>query len=505
MRKSIRLRMAMILAIMLLSTIFLCWFVNKQFLGDYYETYKVDSLCSVYGTVQSALNEYQEEENYSELELKLDKLGADRNTTVRIFECYEAKTVLGVQVWVTPFYPADLTERDRIQIEEGISRLNQVRSAGKKPIITTNNYLVCKVKDSKTDVTYLELYGVLDDGKQIYVRTSFQAMTEAVDIANKFLGYVGIFVTLIGIIVMFFIAKSFTKPIENLNHIARKMARLEFNEEYEVKTQDEIGALGESINFLSKKLEQTISELKTANSKLQQDIKQKIEIDEMRKEFLSNVTHELKTPIALIQGYAEGLQDNISEDQESREFYCEVIIDEANKMNNMVKKLLSLNQIESGQDAIHFEHFDIVALIQGVLQSTEVLRQGKHVTVEFKETQSIYVWADEFMIEEVVTNYISNAINHVKEPNLIRILVQMEGELLRVTVFNTGDPIPNDELDKIWTKFYKVDKARTREYGGNGIGLSIVKAIMDNHNQTYGVENSKDGVSFYFTLDAKRS
>ena len=223
----------------------------------------------------------------------------------------------------------------------------------------------------------------------------------------------------------------------------------------------------------------------------------------MRKEFLSNVTHELKTPIALIQGYAEGLLDNINDDEESRNFYCEVIIDEASKMNKMVKRLLSLNQIEFGNNQVNIERFDLVSLIHGVLNSANILIQKKEAHVQFEEKETIDVWADEYMIEEVVTNYLSNALNHLGGDKVIDIKLTRLQDHVRVSVFNTGLPIPQEDVDKIWIKFYKVDKARTREYGGNGIGLSIVKAIMDSHNKECGVINHDNGVEFWFELDTK--
>ena len=223
----------------------------------------------------------------------------------------------------------------------------------------------------------------------------------------------------------------------------------------------------------------------------------------MRQEFLANVSHELKTPIALIQGYAEGLQDNVNDDPESREFYCEVIVDEADKMNKMVKKLLSLNQLEFGNGQVHLEHFDLQQVVQSVLSSSEILFRQKEVTLSYNGDHPVYVWADEYMTEEVVMNYVSNALNHIDGEKIIEVkIVSCDGKA-RVSVFNTGKPIPEEDIDKIWSKFYKVDKARTREYGGNGIGLSIVKAIMEAHNQAYGVKNYDNGVEFWFELDEK--
>ena len=281
------------------------------------------------------------------------------------------------------------------------------------------------------------------------------------------------------------------------------MSDLDFEARYESKVGNEIDMLGDNFNRMSTQLENTISELKSANNELQRDIEDKIKIDKMRKEFLDNVSHELKTPIALIQGYAEGLKENISDDPESREFYCDVIMDEASKMNKLVKNLLTLNQLESGKDAVVMERFDIVSLIRGVLQTMDIMIGQKEAKVIFDAQKPVYVWADEFKTEEVVTNYVSNALNHLDGDRQIEIKLIDEDSRVQVTVFNNGTPIPEADIPNLWNKFYKVDKARTREYGGSGIGLSIVKAIMESMNQEYGVQNFDNGVEFWFTLDRK--
>lgn len=305
-------------------------------------------------------------------------------------------------------------------------------------------------------------------------------------------------------IVILVMTNRITRPISELTKLSEKMSDLDFDARYQSRAGNEIDVLGDNFNKMSRKLESTISELKSANNKLQKDIEDKIKIDEMRKEFLDNVSHELKTPIALIQGYAEGLNENISDDPESREFYCEVIMDEASKMNKLVKNLLTLNQLESGKDAPVMERFDIVSLIRGVLGSMHIMIEQKEATVIFEETEPVYVWADEFKIEEVVTNYTSNALNHLDGERKVEIKVLQEEDCVKVTVFNTGTPIPEEDIPNLWNKFYKVDKARTREYGGSGIGLSIVKAIIESMNQKYGVCNYDNGVEFWFTLDCRQ-
>ena len=237
---------------------------------------------------------------------------------------------------------------------------------------------------------------------------------------------------------------------------------------------------------------------------MKKDIAHKEEIEQMRQGFLSNVSHELKTPIALIQGYAEGLKDGISDDPESMDFYCDVIIDEANKMNIMVKRLLTLNQIEFGEDELVIERFDIVELLQSVVAANDLRASQKGINLSFiSEDDKLDVWADEYKTEEVITNYLSNAINHCDFDKEIKVYYKKLDNVIRVYVFNTGKHIPEEDIDNIWVKFYKVDKARTREYGGNGIGLSIVKAIMDAYGKECGVNNVDGGVEFWFDLDAK--
>lgn len=279
------------------------------------------------------------------------------------------------------------------------------------------------------------------------------------------------------------------------------MSHLDFEASYEGDAEDEIGVLGRSMNTLSDKLKETIGELREANAALQKDIEEKIKIDETRKAFIADVSHELKTPIALIQGYAEGLTEGMCEDEESRNYYCEVIMDEAGKMNKMVKQLLTLTALEFGNDAPVIAPFDIDELIRDLLNSASILLTQNNAHVEYEPQNGLYVLGDEFKIEEVLTNYLNNAMNHLSGERVIRIRAERQEKLVRVTVFNTGDPIPEEDIPNLWSKFFKVDKARTRTYGGSGIGLSIVKAVMDAHGQQYGASNVTDGVEFWFTLE----
>ena len=336
------------------------------------------------------------------------------------------------------------------------------------------------------------------------ISTPMESIQTSARLSGQFTMYVGLVLIVCGAVAMYLYSRQFTKPIEDMAKAANQMSHLDFDVKVPTGSDDELGRLGNSINELSSKLELTISELKTANNELQKDIEQKVQIDEMRKEFLSHVSHELKTPIALIQGYSEGLKDNILDDEESKEFYCDVIADEAKKMNRMVQKLLTLNQIEFGNNQVNMERFDITEMIQNMVEASKILVEKQGVQIIFDEPET-HVWADEFMIEEVVNNYLSNARNHVTDGGIIKVSYCQHGKDLRVKVFNTGDHIPQEDIDKLWVKFYKVDKARTREYGGSGIGLSIVEATMKAHGKDYGVTNVEGGVEFYFEVESADS
>jgi signal transduction histidine kinase len=324
-------------------------------------------------------------------------------------------------------------------------------------------------------------------------------------VSNRFFLFVGIFATFISVIVIILLSKTISRPIMELSGISERMSELDFDAKYQPKKHSsrELEDLGSHMNKLSETLEATISELKAANNELQKDIQKKEQIDEMRREFLSNVSHELKTPLALISGYAEGLREGVNDSEESRNFYCEVITDESEKMNRMVNKLLTLNQLEFGNEKVEMVRFDITELIRGVIASSSLLAQQSGIEIIFEEEKPTYVWGDEFKIEEVVTNFLSNALHYAEGEKKIRIFYAFHDNLLRVSVFNTGKPIPEEDIDKIWIKFYKVDKARTREYGGSGIGLSIVKAIMDSLHRECGVINHSDGVEFWMELESE--
>lgn len=507
---SVRTKLIMIMILLMGIILVAFWVMNYALLSPFYESRKVKVLSRAYDSVNGIVSQDMEvadgqRQINEQGQLKLDII--DENSGISLY-VFTVSNYFGELIYRFEYPQVDKGQQQIVEDltqnylyssgEEG----QDMKKSGRKLIRSKDSYNVFKVYDSRIGTNYLELFGELESGSFVYLRTNTQNMRESISIFNQFIVYTGFGVVIMGVLAMIFFGNRFSKPIMQMTNIAKRMSELDFDVKYPVTTRDEIGVLGGSINMLSETLETTISELKSANNELQKDIEKKIQIDEMRKDFLSNVSHELKTPIALIQGYAEGLQENINDDLESREFYCEVIIDEARKMNKMVQKLLTLNQIEFGNNQVNFERFDIVALTRNIMSSVTLLAEQKEAAIGFdREYDPIYAWGDEYMVEEVVTNYISNAIHHVDGERRIEVIMEERDSVVRVRVFNTGKQIPEEDLDQIWVKFYKVDKARTREYGGSGIGLSIVKAVMDSMNQHYGVENRENGVEFWFELD----
>lgn len=472
------------------GTIGICWLLNSRFLGFFYMDHKTTVIKNVFNTLNEAADkEYLYKKWY-------------RSTFEEICVNDNLSILVMAPDRTTQLSSAGENSSDsmRISLMESILRSDISEHA---ILDSGSNYLVERQKDRNMNGEFLVLTGNLDDGNTIMIRTAVNSIKDSADVSNKFLLIAG----LISIIISFFIAivltSRITKPVMELTDISRKMTGLDFNARYKPrKHSNEIDDLGVHMNKMADKLEETIKELKQANTDLQHDIDIREKSESMRKDFLSNVSHELKTPIALIQGYAEGLEDGVSSNPDDMKYYCDVIMDEAKKMNHMVHQMLDLNQLEFGQKNVEMDHFDLVPIIDGLLRNSQILIDQNGIAVEFNIKGPVNVWADEFFTEQAINNYLTNAIHYaLYDKKIIIYITGAENNGVRVNVFNTGDHIPDESIPHLWEKFYKVDKARTREYGGSGIGLSFVKAVMDSFHRKCGVENVPGGVNFWLELD----
>ena len=479
----------LLLSIGLLNNFGLRWFYQNEKVSEIKEAYlKIDNEVMKIGSSGQHIIDESTEESVINNSLKSIILDYSNkyNITIALVDSFTNKAIY-----------SSAREGDGLisRIQDGF-----IGNQNQDILYTNNNYTIILHKTMK-NTSFIEGFGYCSDNQtMVIMSTPVASLKESVSISNRFLIYMAIIGFIITVILTFIISKMITYPILELAEISNKMGKLDFTAKYIGNRSDEIQTLGQNMNYMSDRLKKAIDELQEANELLKEDIKRKEAIDEMRKDFIANVSHELKTPIALIQGYAEGLNEGLCEDEESRKYYTEVILDESEKMNKMVKQLLTLSSLESGNSILHKENFNLTSLIESVLGSISILIGEKNVNIEFDSDKEIFLNADEFKIEEVVTNYISNSIHHVSDSGEIKINVSDDGENITFSVYNTGNPIPEKDLNNIWEKFFKVDKAHSRAYGGSGIGLSIVKAIVEAHNGTVAVRNILDGVEFSFKI-----
>lgn len=492
MRESIRFRLFTGVSCLIIFFVVLSYSLNSGYLGPYYIAKKENLLLESSREIDKI---YQG--NPLDISLEIEKLERTKGLNIIILALNDEikyNTRLRIFNGHTPGREPG-PGRDEINLPMVRALFNRQEN---------QKYIIENTKDPRLNTNFLNLAYKLNNEDILLLSTPLAAIEENAAIANQFFIFTGLITILIGTIIIFFYAKRFTSPILELNRIAHRMAKLDFSNKFSVKTNDEIGQLGQSINSLSDQLDKSITDLQDTNKKLVEDIQRERILEEMRKEFVSSVSHELKTPLALIRGYAEGLKLNVNEDEENKNFYCEVIMDEAIKMDRLVKGLLDLSQIESGYFKLEKSIFDVSALVDQVLSKYEPLFKEKGITLQIEKGQDIFINADMVRIEQILVNYINNAINHMDNNKILQISISTKMEKARVSIFNSGSHIPQEALDKIWASFYKIDKARTRSYGGTGLGLSIVRAIQELHHNAFGVENIDRGVVFWFEADLEK-
>lgn len=487
---SVKTKLFVSLSVIVISIIIFLIILNNFVLETFYYYNKQNTLKNVYKQINEYYNTGKEE---SEIEEELEKISIRNNFDILI------KNNQNYTVYTSnkEFY---LNFGDMTKIITRNAKGDIIIEIGKF-------YTITKEQDQQTKIKYLVFIANLDNGYRICMRMPVTSIEESVKISNKFLYIIAIFIILIGGVIILFVSRRFTEPIVELNDIAKKMSNLDFSCRYTPsELNDEIDNLGKSINTMSRKLEGTIEQLRRTNIELERDIEEKSKIDDMRKSFISDVSHELKTPIALIQGYSEGLIENVNTDEESRKFYAEVILDEATKMDKLVKQLLELMKLEYGSMKFNNKEFNIVELEKEILRKSTLLMEKEDVQLDEFEDEEILVYADDFYIDQVLTNYITNAIrystpvNGVKKIKIENVVKKDENKAI-VKIFNTCRELSEEELIRIWNRFYKLDESRNRDKGGNGIGLSLVKAIMNNYGNKYGARNVAGGVEFYFEID----
>lgn len=449
---------------------------NHYFLGDFYLNNKKNKILQVANNIEkntdninntNFLNSLERECNVSNLSL----LVVNDNMSPLIYFCNKEK-------------------KDEIQKQLKMFIADR----------TKDNHVVSEVEDDVLNINYLQVCGRFNNGCYYIINTPLESINESVSLSTMFLLYVLIILLPVSVCLILFLITRITEPLTKLTAVSKKIANLDFSETCEEVGSKEIIELASNFNKMSKELEKNIGNLKTANIKLKQDLEEKEELEEMRKDFLSSVSHELKTPIAIISGYSESLKEGI-EDKDDVIFFSETIYEETQKLSKMVKQIIQINKTNYMENDINITKENLIELINSIITPMQKVIEEKNVIIINNISSTIFTWTDKTLLSQIISNYITNAIDHVNINGIIRIDILTEKEKNKLIVFNTGSHIPEDCINKIWEKFYKIDKSRNRDFGGTGLGLSIVSTYSKKLDIECGVRNINGGVEFFITID----
>lgn len=480
--KSIRNKLALFVTIIICFIVTIQVIINLFIASPYFVSEKKKAIYSLYNKI---------EKNYSDDSEEL-------NSIISSFE--EMK---GLQV--------EITDENHNLIYTSGRKLGEGFDLGKQPESVTyskNPSIISRKSFRNIDMETLSLYGIIDSDygeRYIMIETPILAIVDSVRVLNHITIYVAIFAIVIGIAAAYIYAIRFSTPIKEIDKVAQNVAALDFSQKAnENASHGEIGSLAHSINVMSDKLSSFIDELVEKNELLYQDNESLMKSEEMRKEFIANVSHELKSPLALLTGYAEMLKSDVS--GLDKNMCLDIIIEEAGKMNEMIKSMLNTSNIEYGLNKKRMDEIDFSKFIDEIVEKTSVLFTKNNITVEKDIEKGCIVRGDIFYLEQAVKNYLQNAISHTVKDGNIKIKLSNIDNKIRFSVYNDGKEIEEQKMNKIWDSFYKTDEARTRNEGNNiGLGLYIVKTIISAHKGEVGVRNIDNGVEFWFTLDSYNS
>ena len=358
-------------------------------------------------------------------------------------------------------------------------------------------------RDTKAarNTEYIVSFHETESGTTIKIFRIKTNVDTSAKLAVIFVSFVTIIVSILSFFAISALVKRATKPLAEMSRVTKNMSSLDFSQKCKPGNVTEIAQLADSINEMSDSLEKSLADLRQKNEKLQNDIEQEKTIEKLRQVFISGVSHEMKTPIAIIQGYSEGLKVFLKSDPETAEKYCDTIINETERMNSLVMKLLDIIKYESGEYNLIHEKFSIYEVISSWYNRNAEIFREKGITATNDIDKNFIGFGDPFVLATVASNYLSNALSHVENEMIIKASAkEIDDNRYRISIFNTGKPIAPKDIDQIWNSFYRADKAMSRAQGRFGLGLAIVASIQKLHNQDYGVINHDDGVEFWFDI-----
>lgn len=427
------------------------WLFQVLFLNKFYEFSKIKQL-------DNTINLIKESYNNNSLYSNIDNYAEDNGICIQIFT--DKKIIYDSQIFNKGCMPKNVDYRDvfiKSSLDKETYKLINPRF--------NNEVLLKAIK--------------LNSNTYAFLSSSLQPLDGAVEIIKKELVIVSIMVLLFSFLIGYFISKKLSKPIEKINKTAKIMAQGDYENAYFFIDENIL-----ELNELVATLNQTNDEL--------------TKIDELQKEILANVSHDLKTPLTMIKAYAEMVRDLTYKDDIKREDNLNVIIEETDRLNLLVNDIIELTKINNDLQNLNITEFDLVELINSIINRFSIM----DANFVFKNKLPIIVKADKIRIEQVIYNLIINAINYTGKDKKVIINLKENDKYVHVEIKDTGKGIDEEDLKLIWKRYYKVDKKYRREKKGSGIGLSIVENILKKHKFNYGVNSIKNkGTTFYFDID----
>ena len=450
-RSSLRYKIWLYLIVFSLSILILLWLFQVIFLNGYYKWYKTRELI---GTAQDILESYSDD-NY---ETMLDDIAHRDSACIELVKNNKL-------IYVSSLY-------NKGCMVDGGYRHDFIESND-----SSSRYIL---KNSRFNNDTLILAFKLNKNTHLFVSASLEPIDATVTILRSQLFYITLIVILLSLLVSYFISRVISSPIIKMKNKAIELAKGNYNITFENSDIDEINELSRSLNYACNELEKT---------------------EDLRRELLANVSHDLKTPLTMIKAYAELIRDVTHDDAFKMNKNLNVIIDETDRLNVLVNDILELSKIRSNTAPLEISSFDLNELIKTIIDRYQIYVENENYDILYKEHPGLIIRADRKRIEQVLYNLVNNAINYTGDDKKVIINVKEDKKCIRVEVKDTGKGIEKKDLEYIWDKYYKVDKTHRREQKGSGIGLSIVKNILISHNFEYGVETKiNKGTTFYFVI-----
>ncbi|MBP1926340.1 signal transduction histidine kinase [Sedimentibacter acidaminivorans] len=487
---SLKNKLFMAIIFVLIFNIFLSLILGTTFFDKLYTFDKIDSLKKGVDEIKTSYLKNNLDDivntiiNHEIQNMSICIFSLDVNTGEGELEYYSRQK----------YFSANPFEKDVLYLIEKLYNENTFNKLNDK-----NKYYI--INDEENHIgNNITVVSNINENKYIIVQTPKKFIRDISNLAVKYGLYISIFTFLIGAIIIYFIADRTTKPIREMQKTANNISNLDFSYRCDVLSNDEVGLLSVSINNMAVKLQDYVSQLMIANEKLKDDLTRQEKTDQMRKQFIANVSHDFKTPLTLIMSYSEALLDMKDMDETTKIEYLNIIVNEGNKMSEFVQELLKLSQLESGMIKLEKTNFSINEIINDTIRKNKIISKSKNLTINKDISNNSIVFADYYRITQVVQNLYENAIKYAPTNGEVKISTSIKLNKCIVRIYNTGKPISNEDLENIFISFYRSDKSR-KNMGSYGLGLAIVKVIMDMHNENFGVQNIDNGVEFWFELE----